>query len=179
MKKQCSHEDTRLSCTECGQPICSNCMIQCPVGFRCKTCVHGEKNIKTAAASGMIVAKCFGASALVGLLASWIIPIINVPFLSCFICFFLGVYGGKWVLQFIDPRLGPKTGLTVVFGALIGMSLGPLNIIPFVILHLLGAPLSGAGVNFIESFGGIVCCLFNPVCFFAGLLRPTVWGMWR
>lgn len=36
-----SHPDryTRLTCTRCGRPICSECMVAAPVGFQCRDCV--------------------------------------------------------------------------------------------------------------------------------------------
>ena len=30
---------TRLSCTRCGRPVCSECMVVAPVGFQCRECV--------------------------------------------------------------------------------------------------------------------------------------------
>ena len=30
--------DTNLSCGKCGKPICPKCMVQTPVGFRCREC---------------------------------------------------------------------------------------------------------------------------------------------
>jgi hypothetical protein len=32
------HSETKLSCIDCGEPICPKCMVQCPVGFRCHYC---------------------------------------------------------------------------------------------------------------------------------------------
>ena len=31
---------TRVHCTRCGRPICTDCMIQAPVGFQCPECVE-------------------------------------------------------------------------------------------------------------------------------------------
>ena len=36
--------DTRLTCGKCGDPICTRCMIQAPVGIRCPNCVTYEFN---------------------------------------------------------------------------------------------------------------------------------------
>ncbi len=30
--------ETNLTCSKCGKPICPRCMVQTPVGFRCRTC---------------------------------------------------------------------------------------------------------------------------------------------
>ena len=31
--------ETGVSCSNCGRPICHECMIDAPVGFRCPECV--------------------------------------------------------------------------------------------------------------------------------------------
>lgn len=175
--KKCSHEDTRLTCSECSKPICSQCLVQCPVGFRCKACCGTDKK-ETGARTRVV--KTFFAAALVGLISGWIMPFIDIPFVSCFICFFMGIYGGRWLVKFIDHRaLGAKAAPTVVFGTLLGMSFSPLCLIPVIIIGLLGFPLTHAGTTIVDSMGGILNVLFNPVCFFAGILRPTIWGEFR
>ncbi len=35
--------ETGVSCAQCGRPICHECMIPAPVGFRCPDCVYGEQ----------------------------------------------------------------------------------------------------------------------------------------
>ena len=34
--------ETGVSCSNCGKPICHECMIPAPVGFRCPDCVHTQ-----------------------------------------------------------------------------------------------------------------------------------------
>ncbi len=175
MAKGCSHEDSRLSCIECDSPICSSCLVQCPVGFRCKSCVK-PKNTKLSSQPWAVVVKGLLASVLVGFAAGWLIPHVGIPYVSCFICFFLGIYSGRWLSQFIDRRLGSRASHTVVFGVLIGMVLSPLSVLPVIILELLGMPLAGHHTSMFESLNGVLSVLFDPVCFFAGVLRPTIWG---
>ena len=35
--------ETSLRCNRCGKPICVNCAVQTPVGYRCKECVRGQQ----------------------------------------------------------------------------------------------------------------------------------------
>ncbi len=174
MSKKCSHEDSRLTCSECDAPICSNCLVQCPVGFRCKTCVGA--NSKPPQSPVAIVVKAFGASFLVGLIAGWLIPLMAIPYISCFICFFMGIYAGRWLAQHLSRSLGAKTAPTVVFGLLIGMSLGPLHIIPLAIFSSLTGSVLSPGSSIFHGLNDVVSLVFDPVCFFAGVLRPTLWG---
>lgn len=178
MAKSCSHEDSKLKCVQCEKPICGQCMIECPVGFRCASCVSPTQKDKGTEYTWKTVAKAFGASALVGVAAAWVMALVHVPFIDCLISFFLGIYGGRWLTQFLDRRLAEKTGPTVVYGTLFGMCFSPLIGIPLVIIVTLWSTFSGQG-NIIEWMLGVVTLLFNPACFFAGILRPTVWGEFR
>ncbi len=179
MAKPCSHEDSKLKCSQCETPICGQCMVECPVGFRCTTCVSRETTKpKPSDSTWMITAKGFGSSVIVGVAAAWVMALVHIPFIDCLISFFLGIYGGRWLKQFLDHRLGEKTALTVVFGALFGMCFSPLIFTPLIIFHMLGAAISG-DVPITECLLGLVSILFTPACFFAGILRPTVWGEFR
>jgi hypothetical protein len=37
--------ETLLRCNQCEQPICVQCAIQTPTGYRCKSCVRGQQKI--------------------------------------------------------------------------------------------------------------------------------------
>ena len=44
----CSYHPNRpttLRCNRCNRPICSQCAVRTPVGYRCKTCVHEQQKI--------------------------------------------------------------------------------------------------------------------------------------
>ena len=83
---KCDHADTRLACIECSSPICSNCLVECAVGFRCKSCVAPVKSAATPPSGPMLVARTLGLFVAVGFAAGWIMPMIRVPFFSCVIC---------------------------------------------------------------------------------------------
>jgi len=36
---------TSLRCNRCGQPICAQCAVRTPVGYRCKNCVREQQRI--------------------------------------------------------------------------------------------------------------------------------------
>lgn len=180
MAKQCNHEDSRITCSACEKTICSNCLIQCPVGFRCKECVNAKSNSTQGKASPSpftSMLKAFGASVLVGLVAGWLIPFMAIPYISCFICFFMGIYSGRWLVQHIDRSVGSKTTATVVIGVLFGMCLGPLNVIPLGMISILTGSVFSQGSSIFEGLNNIVSLVFDPVCFFAGVLRPIYWGV--
>ena len=37
--------ETLLRCNRCGQPICTECSVLTPTGYRCKDCVRGQQKI--------------------------------------------------------------------------------------------------------------------------------------
>src|SRR6476469_786230 len=42
--------ETGVSCSNCGRPICPDCMTPTPVGMRCPECSRQTTKVKTAAA---------------------------------------------------------------------------------------------------------------------------------
>jgi hypothetical protein len=54
--------ETLLRCNKCDQPICVQCAVQTPTGYRCKSCVRGQQKIfDTAQASDYILAPLIAA----------------------------------------------------------------------------------------------------------------------
>ncbi len=39
------NRETLLRCNRCGKPICSQCAIKTPVGYRCRECVRGQQKV--------------------------------------------------------------------------------------------------------------------------------------
>jgi len=47
-----SNRETGVSCSNCGNPICTDCMTPTPVGMRCPDCAKQKTKVRTAAAVG-------------------------------------------------------------------------------------------------------------------------------
>jgi hypothetical protein len=122
----------------------------------------------------MLVARLLALSGVIGLGGGWLMPMIRVPYIACIICYFLGIFCGRFLAKFIDYRIENNATKIIVFGLLIGLSLSPFSVYPFVMLELLkSSVMSGAGI-----FGGlsmIAGSLFSPIGFVVGVLRSTVW----
>jgi hypothetical protein len=101
---------------------------------------------------------------------------INVSFFGCFICYFLGLFTGRWLAKVIDYKIGNNITKIIVFGLLIGMSLSPFSALPFLLVETLRESMSGQGTTLLGGLTSIVSFVFSPVCFIVGILRPTVWG---
>ncbi len=170
------HGDSRLSCIDCASIICSKCMIQCPVGFRCKAC--GDVKNPLTSVTPWLVAKTLAVCIAIGCAAGWTLTFINVPFFTCIIAYFLGIFIGRHLAKFIDYKLGRNIGTTIVFGVLIGMSLSPFAFYPSLIAEELTTAITEMSKDhtILDALANIVGFLFTPVGFIVGILRPTVWG---
>lgn len=68
--------ETRLRCNSCDKPICVECAVQTPTGYRCKECVRGQQKIfNTAQVSDYI----FGAivAAILAYLGAYVTQLIG------------------------------------------------------------------------------------------------------
>jgi len=50
-----SNRETLLRCNRCEKPICTECAIQTPTGYRCPQCVRGQQNIFNTAKVGDLI----------------------------------------------------------------------------------------------------------------------------
>lgn len=57
--------ETELACGRCGRPICPRCLVQTPVGARCRQCA-GVRRLPTFEVSPMYIARGAGASLVAG-----------------------------------------------------------------------------------------------------------------
>jgi hypothetical protein len=152
-------------------------MVQCPVGFRCKNCIKASTpNPPGTEVGPKMVAKNLALCGLIGALGGWAMPFIQIPYLSCFVCFFMGLLAGRWLSTKLDFRLGQRAPKVVVFGLLIGMSLSPLGTLPMMILQMLLLAFSSPSSGIFNILLAIVSALFCPVAYLVGVLRPTIWG---
>jgi hypothetical protein len=174
LAKKCSHEDTRLTCIDCSAPICGNCMVECPVGNRCKSCGTDATPVKKSTALGGV--KLFGASLVVGAGGGWAMQYFSIPFLNCFLYFFVGLIAGRWLAKHIDYQMRDRAGKVIVFGTLLGMCFTPLSAIPPTAFGLLTIAFTTSPELIMKALLAVIGMLFTPAVFIAGILRPTVGG---
>jgi hypothetical protein len=92
--------ETLLRCNRCGKPICVQCAVRTPTGYRCQECVRGQQKVfNTARWSDYPLA--FIAAALLGLGASLLASLVSS----------LGFIG--WILIVIGA---PSAGMLIAEG---------------------------------------------------------------
>ncbi len=109
--------ETSLKCGKCGKAICPRCLVQTPVGSRCKDCAKLYK-LPTYRVSGKYYLRAIGAMigmAIVGGVIWWVIMSV-VPFLylSLFLAAGVGYAIGEVVSRSVNRKRG--TGLAIVAG---------------------------------------------------------------
>ncbi len=66
------NRETTLRCNRCEKPICPQCAVQTPVGYRCKECVSGQQkvfdNSVTVDYPIAVLVSCVGVGVAVGVL---------------------------------------------------------------------------------------------------------------
>lgn len=57
---------TRLRCSRCGKPICYECMVESPVGYRCRDCSSGPR-VAAYRTSNALILRAVGAGFVVAI----------------------------------------------------------------------------------------------------------------
>ena len=117
--------------------------------------------------------KMFAICAAMGAAAAWLMPFISLPYISCFIWYFIGSFAGQKLANVIDYRLRGSATNIIVFGILLGMSLTPMGVILTALSVQAFSSLSAGGGDFFASLLGIAFFLWVPVAFLAGILRSA------
>ncbi len=105
------NRDTRLTCGNCGKPICTQCMRHHPVGIRCKECA-GLARLPTYQVSASYAARGIGAMVGLGIAGGLVLLLVRsvlgsfAGFLFFFLMFGLGYALGEGVSAAVNRRRG-------------------------------------------------------------------------
>lgn len=112
--------ETNLRCASCGKPICTKCVVQTPVGGKCRQCA----SLNGAAAFDLTFVQsllAILAGLVFGAIAGW-----GVEFFGIFMIFIALAYGGfagEMIMRAAGRRRGIKleiiAGFSMAIGALI------------------------------------------------------------
>lgn len=154
-KLYCTNHPTRetyLRCNRCDKPICVECSVRTPTGYRCKECVNSQqKSFDTARPQDYIAAVL-----IAGLLA----------FLGSLITQFVGFFvlflapGVGWVIAEAVRKATSKRRSRPLFRVAAGAALaGSLaNLLPLVLIMVLGgSPQVLLGLIWPVLYAALVC----------------------
>jgi hypothetical protein len=128
--------ETLLRCNRCERPICSQCAVLTPTGYRCKNCVRGQQKVfDTAQSTDFIFAA--GIALVLSFLGSLIASVMG--FFTIFIAPIAGVIIAEAVRWAVHRRRSRRLFQTAAGAAAVGS-------LPLLLLGL--APLFfGGGVG--------------------------------
>lgn len=108
--------ETRLSCSRCGKPICPRCLVQTPVGARCRQCA-GLRRIPTYEVRPVhyLRASFVGAGLAIGVGAAWYLIGTFIPFVGLFLALGAGYVIGEALALSVNRKR--STGLQVIAGS--------------------------------------------------------------
>jgi hypothetical protein len=143
--------ETRLTCSSCGDPICTRCMVTTAVGQKCPRCARQSGRAK-GNPEPQLLARAFGAGLAVA--AAGGVLLVAVPFAGLLLAAVHGFVVGAAVRWAARRRTHTWLGLAAVGAVLVG--LGGLVLVlggnPFAARLLLAYAIS-AGVAFARASG--------------------------
>ncbi len=132
--------ETSLRCNNCDRPICAQCAVRTPIGYRCRECVKGQQKAFNTSEwydhlSGFIVA------ALLSAIAAFLVTLIGGIGFFGFILIFLGsptagVVIAESVRAVTRKRRSRSLFMTVAAGVIVGA-------LPMILFQLMTSGLFG------------------------------------
>ncbi|MFC1962257.1 hypothetical protein ACFLWN_04380 [Chloroflexota bacterium] len=146
--------ETNLSCGKCGKPICPRCLVQTPVGARCRQCAQLYK-LPTYRVSAIYYIRAIGTAAgtavICGIIWGLLISIIPFFYLNLLIAAGAGYAIGEGISLAVNRKRG--RGLATIAGATVMVSylvsIFTFGRVPFGVMNLILDLVSvGLGVFF-------------------------------
>ena len=107
--------ETYLSCGRCGKPICPECLVQTPVGGRCKKCANVRSDpVYNVSTPYLLRAVAAAVGLAVGGGIAWAV-LRGIPFVSFFAAIGVGIAIGEGISWATNRKRG--RGLQIIAGA--------------------------------------------------------------
>ncbi len=143
--------ETLLRCNKCERPICTQCAVQTPTGYRCKECVRGQQKIfDNAHITDFIIAALVGA---------------GLAFVGSYIPSFLGFFTiaaapliGTGIFEVIKRATGNRRSKALFITATTAVVLGSL---PLLLIRLI--PLFSGFMNGSFNLYGLLPLIWQAV----------------
>lgn len=126
--------ETSLRCNRCERPICVQCAVRTPTGYRCRECVRGQQKIfNTAEWYDYIIG--FSLTAILSLIASVILFVISgfIGFFMWFISFAVAGAAGVFIANLTQAALRKRRSKQLFWLVAAGVVVGALPVILFLV----------------------------------------------
>jgi len=128
------NRETGLRCNRCERPICAQCAIHTPTGYRCKECVREQQKIfNTAEWYDYLIG--FGITAVLSLITSIILVLISsfIGFFMWFVSFAIAGAAGVIIANVTQAALRKRRSKRLFWLAAAGVIAGALPVILFLL----------------------------------------------
>jgi hypothetical protein len=113
--------ETYLRCGRCDIPICPRCLIQTPVGARCRECANVTR-LPTFDVPPAFIARGLGAAAVAGIVVGWAWSVITATIgFGLFIGVFVGMGIGWALSEAISVATNRKRGVALQLCVIAGV----------------------------------------------------------
>ena len=132
------NRETSLRCNNCNRPICAQCAVRTPTGYRCRECVKGQQRVFNTSEWYDYVFG-FAVAVLLSAVAAFLVTLIGgIGFFGWFLIAAgaptAGVFIAEGVRMVTRKRRSRPLFMTVVSGVVLGA-------VPVVYSRLSGIPL--------------------------------------
>jgi hypothetical protein len=101
--------ETMLRCNRCDKPICYQCAVRTPVGYRCKECVRSQQDVYYNGGTGDLLIGGAVALALGGIFGGLAYAFLGlIGFFSFIVAFFAGPAAGGAVAEVIRRAVNKR-----------------------------------------------------------------------
>ena len=131
------NRETLLRCNKCERPICTQCAVQTPTGYRCKECVRGQQKIFNNVQPGdFVIAIAIGT--VLAFFGSYI------PSFLGFFTIFAAPFAGTGIGAIIKKLTGNRRSKAFFTATTIAVVLGSLPLLIIKLLPLFTGLLTGS-----------------------------------
>ena len=148
--------ETMLRCNRCEKPICNNCAVHTPTGYRCKECVNAQKKkFNTAEWYDYLVGA--GVSGVLSLIASLIIAALSfiTGFFMIFIAAALAGGAASLIGNIVKRMLRGRRSKELFIASTVSAVLGALPATLFFLFTGSFFPLIGQGIYLVVGIPAI------------------------
>ena len=126
--------ETSLRCNRCERPICAQCAVRTPTGYRCKECVREQQKIfDTAEWYDYLIG--FGTAAVLSLIASILLVVISgfIGFFMWFVSFAIAGAAGAFIANITQSALRKRRSKQLFWLVAAGVVAGAIPVILFLL----------------------------------------------
>ncbi|MCL5102753.1 MAG: B-box zinc finger protein [Armatimonadetes bacterium] len=116
--------ETALRCAACNTLICPQCLVQTPVGAKCREC-GSQRGIALFSPSIPQAAAAAGAAVFFGVVAGWAVEF-SIGLFTCFLAVIYGGFVGEMIIRASGRKRGRKMEVIAIVATLVGVIGGRL-----------------------------------------------------